>query len=482
MKIKFLIVGLLLSCMVAAQKFGDTSSFVLEGKVQNLKNGFFEYSVTGLFKEDRYSIIVDSNGNFFKPITIENTQQNIFLVLNDNPIRLTVKKNDTINIDCDANDFYNTFKIHTSNKERQNALEIQSIGCKEFLMKNYELQKRLYEDKSLNDSAKFVLINNLFNQELKLIADSSKYSNFSMLLFPDVYFRYSNLLFSHNLIPRFKLVGDTALIKNEAVRIVMKYTSYSDLSEELFWTCSAYRDFMFDYPRLYNLFNSFSGEGQNYFNPTLSNYYLAKGKINITPIRNWFITKNILFDYGFYKFNDVDSVNRMFQKELTDPYLKQLLINKHTAMITLKKGQPAPAFTLKNEKGENVSLSNFKGKAVYLDFWGVGCGPCIYDIDNYGKKLHEKYKEKDVAFISICVDSNEPEWKAGMQKHNMNSEGVNLIAEGWANNPVCKAYNVSSIPHYILIDKQGKIINNNAPGMGELLRKNNNEIDELLSQ
>lgn len=480
MKIKFLVFGLLFCGVVAAQKFGDTSSFVLKGKIQNLKKGFFEYAITGFFDNSRSSIVVNSDGSFSKTITIENRQQNIYLSLNNNVLTFTVKKNDTIDLSWDDNNCKNTFNTISRNAERQNALKIQWLQFLNFRQANYALQEKLYKDKTLTDSAKFVLINNLFNQELKLIADSSKYSNFSMLLFPNVYFQYSNLLFSYNLIPRFRLTEDTALIKNEAAREMMKYTSYSDLSEELFWTNSTYRDFMFDYPRLYRLFNSYSGEGQNYFNPTLSNYYLAKGKINIVPIKNWFITKCILDDYGFYKFNDVDSVNKMFQKELTDPYLKQLLINKHTAMITLKKGQPAPAFTLQNEKGENVSLGDFRGKILYLDFWGVGCGPCVYEIDNYEKKLHEKYKGKNVSFISICVDSDLPEWKAGMQKHDMNNEGINLVAEGWTNNPVCKSYNINTIPHRIIIDKEGKIVNNNAPGMGELLQKNDNEIDELL--
>lgn len=485
MKIKFLILGLLCCVIVNAQKFGDTSSFVLKGHITNLKNQYFEYSVSGFFGSKRSSIIVDSSGRFSKRITIENKQQDLFIVLNNNPASFTVKNNDTIDIECDANNFTNTFKIHTPNKERQNALDIQFIGCKEFLMKNYELQKRLYQDKSLNDSAKFELVNSLFNEELKLIVDSARYRNF-YLLFPITYFRYSQLLFSHRLIPRFQLIADTSYIKDEAELMFIKYTAYSELSEALFWTNSSYRDFIYNYSRFFFPYKSFSGtgEGQDNFNPTLDDYYFAKGKIVIIPIRKWVITKIILDDYGNFKFGDVTNVKNMFQQDLgdSDLYLKQLLEDKCTAMTTLKKGEPAPGFTLKNEQGKNVSLSDFKGKAVYLDFWGVGCGPCIYDIDNYEKKLHEQYKGKNVVFVSICVDSNEPEWIAGMKKHNMN-DGINLIAEGWTNNPVCKAYNVTGIPHYVLIDKEGKMYDNNAPRMYELRNKpGGNEIDELLSK
>jgi thiol-disulfide isomerase/thioredoxin len=136
-------------------------------------------------------------------------------------------------------------------------------------------------------------------------------------------------------------------------------------------------------------------------------------------------------------------------------------------------------FTLKNDKGQSVSLSDFKGKVVYIDFWGVGCGPCIYDIKNHVPKLHEHYKNKDVVFLNICVDSKDKEWKEALEKHKL--DGVNMIAEGWTNHPVCKAYNVSGIPHYILIDKNGKMVNNNAPAAYEFnLTSGKNEIDLLL--
>lgn len=469
-----------LSPGVPQQHFGDTGSFLLQGKIENFKGEYFEYAVTGFFDNEGSSVMVKKDGTFSKRISIENIQQDIFLYLNKDAITFTIKKNDTIALYWDENNFKNSFKINAS-KGRQNALDIQWLQYLKFRQPYFAISDKLYRDKTLNDSAKFHLINDLYNKELKLIIDSSKYSNF-YLLYPGVYFRYSNILFSHSLMPKFSLIADTSFISDPAERMAIKYTLFSNLSEDLFWSNSNYRDFMYDYPRLYNLFNSFSGEGQDYFNPTLRNYYLAKGTMNIIPIKNWFITKCILDDYGWYKFNDVDSVNSLFQKELSDNYLKKLLIDKHNVVVTLKKGQQAPAFTLKNEKGENISLSDFKGKIVYIDFWGVGCGPCIYDIDHYGKKLHETYKDKNIVFISICVDSNEQQWKEGVQKHSMN-DGINLIAEGWVKNPVCKKYNVSGIPHYILIDKEGKIVNNNASGMGRLLSQTGkNEIDELLSK
>ncbi len=164
---------------------------------------------------------------------------------------------------------------------------------------------------------------------------------------------------------------------------------------------------------------------------------------------------------------------------ITAPYLKDTLQKFYTAIKRLKPGNPAPGFSLKNDQGKLVSLSDFKGKVVYIDFWGVGCGPCIYDIKNHVPQLHEHYKGKDVVFISICVDSKEKEWKEALKQYKL--DGVNLTAEGWVDHPVCKAYNINGIPHYVLIDKSGKISNNNAPWASHLdLASGKNAIDLLL--
>ena len=159
--------------------------------------------------------------------------------------------------------------------------------------------------------------------------------------------------------------------------------------------------------------------------------------------------------------------------------MKDTLQNHYNAIKRLKPGNTAPAFTLKNERGQPVSLSDFKGKVVYIDFWGVFCGPCIYDIKNHVPRLHEFYQNKDVIFINICVDVKEKQWKDALVKYKL--DGINLIAEGWTSHPVCQAYHISSIPHYILVDKEGKIANNNARGpAGYDLKSGKNAIDILL--
>jgi peroxiredoxin len=185
-----------------------------------------------------------------------------------------------------------------------------------------------------------------------------------------------------------------------------------------------------------------------------------------------------MFGFGHYPFKDSEEAYKKFAAQIKTPMFREPLEQYYASVQRLKPGATAPTFTLKDIAGKNVSLSNFKGKVVYIDFWGVGCGPCIYDIKNYAAQMHEKYKNKDVVFVNICVDVKEKEWKENITKLKL--EGVNLLAEGWTAHPVCKDYNVTGIPHYILIDQKGNIVNNNAGRMEEILGEHENQIDKLL--
>jgi peroxiredoxin len=141
------------------------------------------------------------------------------------------------------------------------------------------------------------------------------------------------------------------------------------------------------------------------------------------------------------------------------PYYAAVLKENYNKVQSLRPGATAPDFTLKDEHGRQVSLSSLKGKVVYLDFWGVYCGPCMAEINDHTAQLHEKYKDKNVVFVNICVDASDAEWKNTLFKSQL--KGVNLLTQ--FSDPICSTYNIAGIPHYFLIDQAGRIVDNNAP-------------------
>ena len=122
-----------------------------------------------------------------------------------------------------------------------------------------------------------------------------------------------------------------------------------------------------------------------------------------------------------------------------------------------KIGNKSPSFSYKDINGKEYSLSDFKGKLVYIDVWATWCGPCIAQIPAL-KKLEHDYKDKDVVFVSISVDkeSDFEKWKAMVIEKDL--KGVQLFADKSFDSKFIKAYGISSIPTFILLNKKGKII------------------------
>ncbi len=150
-----------------------------------------------------------------------------------------------------------------------------------------------------------------------------------------------------------------------------------------------------------------------------------------------------------------------FLKDYPESQYKTELEKIVEKMKAYSVGKPAIPFTLKNEKGVEVQLQDFKNKVVYLDFWASWCGPCIQEM-KASKPVKEHFKDnKDLVFLYISVDEKAEDWKKAMEKHEVN--GVNLWAEQAWQDPVTRAYNIQGIPKYYLIDGEGKFNDANPP-------------------
>ncbi len=125
------------------------------------------------------------------------------------------------------------------------------------------------------------------------------------------------------------------------------------------------------------------------------------------------------------------------------------------------KGSSSPKFSnYENYNGGSTSLDDLKGKFVYLDVWATWCGPCRQEIP-FLKEIEKEFHDKNIEFVSISVDDKEDYniWKQMIAEEEMG--GIQLYANG--DNEFIDAYNIETIPRFILIDNYGNIINSDAP-------------------
>lgn len=167
------------------------------------------------------------------------------------------------------------------------------------------------------------------------------------------------------------------------------------------------------------------------------------------------------------KFLDYKSEN--YPKLKTQKYI-DLVDNSMMEFKSLLPGNKAPQLSFENSEGEKKSLSDFKGKPLVIDIWATWCGPCIGETPHF-EKLNEKYGDK-LQFISISIDDNKKTWENYLNKHE------HKIPQFISMRANFEAYNLSGVPRFIVLDKDGNIIDAWAakPSTGELEKLINNHI------
>lgn len=114
--------------------------------------------------------------------------------------------------------------------------------------------------------------------------------------------------------------------------------------------------------------------------------------------------------------------------------------------------QTAPNFTLTDLNGKTVSLSDYKGKNIYINFWASWCGPCRLEMPDI-EKIYQAYKDKELIILAVNIGESKDKVKAFMNVNELNFP-VLLDTEGKA----AKIYKVSSIPVSLFINKEGVVV------------------------
>ncbi|MRI62637.1 TlpA family protein disulfide reductase [Ornithobacterium rhinotracheale] len=217
----------------------------------------------------------------------------------------------------------------------------------------------------------------------------------------------------------------------------------------------------------------YDGEGETI---ELNKFYLDVNKLTANFFENDELLDKKGEDLEKSKGAFLDDITVLFQKypNVNDSVKNQIKTNVDNNLVMLSDliaqrerlqqkfvGKPAPQFTLPSIDGKKVSLSDLKGKPVYVDIWATWCGPCKAEIPSL-KNLEEKYGDK-IHFVSLSVDepNTKEKWSEFVKEKGL--KGIQVMSEnGWKNDFV-QNLEVQGIPRFVLIDAQGNILNPDAP-------------------
>ena len=156
--------------------------------------------------------------------------------------------------------------------------------------------------------------------------------------------------------------------------------------------------------------------------------------------------------------NDYDKIMTL----LASDRMKEKLTLRYKSAISTTSGTASVDFNYENFDGGSISLQELRGKLLYIDVWATWCGPCIKEMPAL-KELVKEYAKKDIEFVSISIDGKNDydKWKKMVPEKNVG--GIQLYDAEGLDSDFMKAFSVSLIPRFMMIDSEGKIITAKAP-------------------
>lgn len=134
-------------------------------------------------------------------------------------------------------------------------------------------------------------------------------------------------------------------------------------------------------------------------------------------------------------------------------------------------GNPAPDFTLKNLEGEEVRLSDLRGKGVFINFWATWCAPCKREMP----LMEEQYQlVKDEGIEILAVNIAESQLAVSRFSERL---GVTfpILLDSNPDRVVTQRYGVGALPASYFVDKDGKVVGHHVGEMNESILKENLE-------
>ena len=221
-------------------------------------------------------------------------------------------------------------------------------------------------------------------------------------------------------------------------------------------------------------------DAQNREDETLSKIKFILDRFKGEKIREYEIGLAVIVHIREAGLQDTARIEPLFRQYVRNPKIIKMhddfcdKMTSETDKILQQAAQAGnkkcPVFKFKDINGKEVSLEDFKGKYVYIDCWATWCGPCKAELP-YLKKLEEKYKDRNIVFVSISSDKDIDAWKKMVKMDKLGGVQLNIGTD----QSFHFAMKINTIPRFMLVDPEGNFVSDNAP------RPSNSQIETLFN-
>ncbi len=136
------------------------------------------------------------------------------------------------------------------------------------------------------------------------------------------------------------------------------------------------------------------------------------------------------------------------------PRYTNFLEEFYSEVESVSPGNPAIPFTITNQYGQPVSMEDFRGKYVLLDFWASWCIPCLDEFPHM-RELYSEYDREDFEIVAISIGEDSLRWRQTIDRFK--NPWPQLYAGEGFEQETFEAYQGGGIPFYILVDRSGNI-------------------------